>query len=181
VFSYGQPWYKEATLMVDKNIRTHCRPEGGLFMKVKDLMTKSVSACDEQTNLSSAAIMMWDGDCGILPMVDEREKVVGVITDRDLSLAMATKNRLSADILVGEIVEKGDIKACSPDDDVKKALKIMGENQIRRLPVVNEQGQIQGMLSINDLIRHSQADSGELSDKNVMEAMKAICSQQAVA
>ncbi len=150
-------------------------------MKVKDLMTKSVSTCDEQTNLSSAAIMMWDGDCGILPIVDEREKVVGVITDRDLSLAMATKNRLPTEIPVGEIVEKGDFKACSPDDDVKQALKIMGEHQIRRLPVVNEQGQIQGMLSINDLILHSQAESGDLSDKNVMEAMKAICSQQAIA
>ncbi|MEX2490567.1 MAG: CBS domain-containing protein [Nitrospirales bacterium] len=150
-------------------------------MKVKDLMTKSASTCDEQTNLSSAALMMWDGDCGILPMVDERRKVVGVITDRDLSLAMASKNRFPADILVGEIVEKGDIVACSPDDDVKKALNIMGEHQIRRLPVVNEQGQIQGILSINDLILHSQAESGDLSDKNVMEAMKAICSQQAIA
>ncbi len=114
-------------------------------------------------------------------MVDEREKVVGVITDRDLSLAMATKNKPSADILVGEIFEKGDIKACSPDDDVKKALKIMGEHQIRRLPVVNEHGQIQSTLSIYDLIRHSQAEGGELSDNNVMEATKAISSQEAVA
>jgi CBS domain-containing protein len=150
-------------------------------MKVKDLMTKSVSACDGQTNLSSAAIMMWDGDCGILPVVDEREKITGVITDRDLSIAMATKNKLPADVLVGEIVKKGNVEACSPDDDVKKALKIMGEKQIRRLPAVNEEGRLQGILSINDLIRHSQANSRELSDKDVLEVLKAISSKHAMA
>lgn len=150
-------------------------------MKVKDIMTKSVSACDGQTNLSSAAIMMWDGDCGILPVVDEREKVIGVITDRDLSIAMATKNKLPADMVVGEIVEKGKVESCSPDEDVKKALEKMGEHQIRRLPVVNGEGRVQGMVSINDLIRHSKADSPELSDQDVLKALKAICSQHAMA
>jgi CBS domain-containing protein len=150
-------------------------------MKVKDIMTKSVSACDGQTNLSSAAIMMWDGDCGILPVVDDKEKVIGVITDRDLSIAMATKNKLPGDILVGEIVEKGNVEACSPDDDVKKTLEKMAEHQIRRLPVVNKEGYVQGMLSMNDVIRHAQADSRELSDKDVLKALKSICSQHAMA
>jgi CBS domain-containing protein len=150
-------------------------------MKVKDLMTKNLNVCDGQTTLSSAAMMMWDGDCGILPVVDERETVIGVITDRDLAIAMATKNALPTDVPVGEIGRKEHVEACSPDDDVKKALEKMGKNQVRRLPVVNEEGRLQGILSINDLIRHAQADSRELSDKDVLETMKAICSPHAMA
>jgi len=150
-------------------------------MKVKELMTKSVNACDEHTNLSSAAIMMWDGDCGVLPVVDGKEKMIGMITDRDLSIAMATKNEIPKDVLVGEIVEKGKIEAITPDDDVKRALELMGEKQIRRLPVVNEEGRLQGILSINDLIRYSTPDSPELSDQDVVKALKAISSSRAMA
>jgi predicted transcriptional regulator len=75
-------------------------------MKVKELMTKSVNACDEHTNLSSAAIMMWDGDCGVLPVVDGKEKMIGMITDRDLSIAMATKNEIPKDVLVEKLSKK---------------------------------------------------------------------------
>lgn len=150
-------------------------------MKVKDLMTKSVSSCDRQTNLSAAAIMMWDGDCGVIPVVDEEEKVIGVITDRDIAMALATKNTPPADILVGEIVEKRKIDTCSPDDDVKHALEIMAEMQIRRLPVVSQEGHLEGIFSINDAILHARADSQELSDRDVLEAMKGICSHEVMA
>lgn len=150
-------------------------------MKIKDLMTKNLNVCDAQTSLSSAAMMMWDGDCGILPVVDDREKVIGVITDRDLAMAMATKNQLPADVRVGEISDKGQIATCAPDDDVKKALDLMREKQIRRLPVVNEDGRLQGIISINDFIRHCQADSRELSDQDVLGTLKAICSEHAMA
>jgi len=145
-------------------------------MNVKDLMTKSVSSCDRHTNLSAASLMMWDGDCGVLPVVDEGGKVMGVITDRDIAMALATKNKLPSDILVGEIVEKRRIDTCSPDDDVKKALEIMAEMQIRRLPVVSREGRLQGIFSINDAILHARTDSRELSDRDVLEAMKGICS-----
>lgn len=150
-------------------------------MKIKDLMTNNLNVCEAQTSLSSAAMMMWDGDCGILPVVDEREKVIGVITDRDLAIAMATKNQLPADVRVGEISDKGQIVTCAPDDDVKKALDLMREKQIRRLPVVNEDGRLQGIISINDLIRHCQANSPELSDQAVLDTLKAICSEHAMA
>lgn len=147
-------------------------------MKVKDLMTKDVGACDPQTNLASAVVMMWDVDCGILPVVDEQNKIVGVITDHDLSLAMATQNKLPGDVMVGEILQEGTVETCFPDDDVKKPLKIMGQKQVHRLPVVDVEGCLQGMLSINDLFRHCQEDSRDLSDKDVLEAMKAICAPQ---
>lgn len=146
-------------------------------MKVIDLMTKSVTSCDRHTNLSAASMMMWDGDCGVLPVVDEREKVIGVITDRDIAMALAKKNKLPSEVLVGEIVQKGRIDTCSPDDDVKRALEIMAEMQIRRLPVVSKEGHLQGLFSINDAILHARADSRELSDRDVLEAMKGICSQ----
>lgn len=150
-------------------------------MKVKDIMTKSVSSCDQQTNLSAASLMMWDGDCGVLPVMGEDTKIMGVVTDRDIAMALATKNKLPSDILVGEIVEKGRIDTCSPDDEVKKALGIMADMQVRRLPVVSQDGHLQGIFSINDAILHAKADSQELSDRDVLEAMKEICSHKASA
>lgn len=146
-------------------------------MKIKDLMTKNLNVCDAQTSLSSAAMVMWDGDCGILPVVDEREKVIGVITDRDLAIAMATKNALPADVRVGEISDRGPIATCAPEEDINKALSLMKEKQIRRLPVINEDGRLEGIISINDLIRHCQANSRELSDQAVLDTLKAICSE----
>lgn len=77
--------------------------------------------------------------------MDEEEKVKGVVTDHDIAMALATKNTSPADILVGEIVEKRKIDTCSPDNDVKQALEIMAEMQIRRLPVVSQEGHLEGI------------------------------------
>jgi predicted transcriptional regulator len=110
-----------------------------------------------------------------------RKRNSGVITDRDLSIAMATKNKLPSDILVEEVLVRRHLEACAPDEDVKTALAKMRDNQIRRLPVIDAEGRLEGILSINDLIRHSKADSHELSDQDVLTAMKAICSDHAMA
>jgi CBS domain-containing protein len=144
-------------------------------MKVKDLMTKTIMACELDTNLAAAALMMWDGDCGALPVVDSQGRVIGILTDRDITMSVATQNILPAEIHVRDVVGKNPIVVCSADDEVNIALKLMGDNQIRRLPVVNEEGRLQGIFSINDAITHARAESSELADTDVMRAMKTIC------
>ncbi len=100
-------------------------------MKVRDLMTTDVKSCNSDTNLAAAASRMWEGDCGALPVVDDDGKFIGMITDRDICMAVATRPRLASDILVGEVTS-GAIYVCHPTDEVQFALKTMGRSWSER-------------------------------------------------
>lgn len=153
-------------------------------MKVKDLMTSPVQSCGPDTNLAAAAGMMWDSDCGILPVVNHAGKVIGLITDRDICMAVATKHRLASDIAVWETIS-GKVQACNPNDDIKDALAVMRQGRVRRLPVVDEDGLLIGMFSLNDLVLQAEESRGkkaaELSYDDVMTTMKAICGHRVLA
>jgi CBS domain-containing protein len=116
---------------------------------VKELMTRDCKACDPSDSLASAAMRMWDGDCGILPVI-EAGKVVGVITDRDICMALALKGCRPNEQAVGEVMTAA-VHTCSPQDDVVEALATMGRRRVRRLVVV-EGGTLAGMLSMNDVV-----------------------------
>src|SRR4030095_1717244 len=99
-------------------------------MKVREVMTTDAKVCALTDNLSAAAGLMWDNDCGILPVVAEGEKVVGLITDRDICMAANLQNRNLWNIAVEDIIS-GDVYACKPDDDIRSALKTMQEHRVR--------------------------------------------------
>jgi CBS domain-containing protein len=147
-------------------------------MKVKEICTQAVKTCTPDTRLSDAGWAMWEGDCGILPVVDDTGKVVGVITDRDICMSASTKYRPAAEIAVREAFS-GNLLTCSANDDVRTALKIMRQAGIRRIPVVDAKGKLEGILSLNDIALASQSDrSAQLADvtyEDVALAMKAIC------
>ena len=102
-------------------------------MKVKDIMTSEPLTCSLDTNLAAAAKLMLDGDCGILPVVVNGQ-LFGVVTDRDLSIALATRNKRPSDVTVGEVVGAPP-HSCFTEDDVQTALDTMKRYQVRRLPV----------------------------------------------
>ena len=95
-------------------------------------MTYDVQTCRPETNLADAAMRMWRGDCGILPIIADGQKVVGVITDRDICMSAATKHRDPTNIRVKEVMS-GKVYGCSCDTDIHEALKIMQQKQVRRL------------------------------------------------
>ncbi|WP_447976669.1 CBS domain-containing protein [Candidatus Nitrospira bockiana] len=147
------------------------------MMKVKQLMTSPVQYCSPENNLATAAMEMWDSDCGILPVVNREGKVVGLITDRDICMAAATKHRDIAMISVWEAIS-GNVYSCLPDDDLNTALETMAKHRVRRLPVVDQDGVLQGMIAMNDLVLQAEDAVGkkmpELSYGDVMKALKAI-------
>ncbi len=153
-------------------------------MKVKDIMTSPVQYCGPDTNLAAVAMKMWDSDCGVLPVVDSEGKVIGMITDRDICMAAATRHRDVAEFSVWETTA-GHVYACSPDDDVRDALKTMAEHRVRRLPVVNGDGLLLGILCMNDLILQAQESKGkktpELPYERVMNALKVISAHRVLA
>jgi CBS domain-containing protein len=147
-------------------------------MRVQDIMSEAVKSCRPETNLAEAASIMWEGDCGILPVIGDGGKVIGMITDRDLAMAAGTTNRIPSDIQVGEAMSR-DLHDCTPDDDIHAALETMRKGKVRRLPVVNGDGVIEGVLSLNDVARHAEKIEGrrtttELSYDDVIITLKAI-------
>lgn len=150
-------------------------------MQVRDLMTRDAQYCAPDTNLAAAAKMMWDSDCGLLPILNPDGVVLGVITDRDICMAASTRNRTPAAITVWE-TSSGKAITCRPDDDIRTALEAMERSKVRRLPVVDEGGVLQGMLSINDLVlaagEHRGRSVPELSTEAVIRALKGICAHR---
>ncbi len=143
-------------------------------MKVQDLMTEDVKACSPDTNLAAAAAQMWEGDCGILPVVVEGNTPIGVITDRDIAIAVGTRGRSPQKIRVEEVMT-AKLFACTPDDDIHTALKTMRKDKVRRLPVVTDDGALKGMLSINDVVLQAQKGDKELDYDDVVSTFKALC------
>jgi len=147
-------------------------------MKVKELMTANPKVCTSIDSLAKAATIMWEVDCGIVPVLTEGGKVVGLVTDRDICMAANFENRNLENIAVKDIISN-QVFACSPDDDVQTALKTMQENKVYRLPVVGGDGTLEGLLSLNDIVLKAE-DSREkkvpeLSYSDVVTTYKSIC------
>ena len=144
-------------------------------MKVKDVMVGTPVSCSEQTNLGAAVEMLWNRNCGILPVTTSDGKVHGVVTDRDICIALGTLNRLPGDLNVGQIMT-GKLFSCSPEDDIRTALGTMRTEKVRRLPVINRDGVLQGVLSMDDVVYHvgDTKKTAELSYEDVVRTFKGI-------
>jgi len=139
-------------------------------MKVRNMMTSDVKTCRLETNLAEVVREMWEGDCGALPVVTDDGRVAGMITDRDICIAIATKGR-SADRIAVREVTQGHTYTCLPEDDASAALQTMKTHKIRRLPVVDGEGHVRGILSLNDVVTHA----GSASTNEVLSTLASIC------
>jgi len=145
-------------------------------MKVKDVMTKDVRICGINDNLASAARTMWVNDCGILPIVNNEGIAVGVVTDRDICMATGSKDRRPSSIAIAEVMMR-QLYFCPPEADIREALQIMREKRVRRLPVLDENKRLCGILSLDDVaVKTRTADKpAELSAEDVEITLDAIC------
>jgi CBS domain-containing protein len=147
-------------------------------VKVQDVITGNVKSCRPGTNLAAAAVEMWENDCGALPVVDGEGRVIGLITDRDIAIAVGTRGSLASELAVGDVIS-GRAYCCTLDEDLKTALKTMRQEKVRRLPVVDDSRVLQGILSLNDVVLRAEESKGkrvpELSYEDVISTIKAIC------
>jgi CBS domain-containing protein len=150
-------------------------------VKVKDIMTQSVVCCSPDTNVGAAVELMWIHNYGMLPVVGTDQKLFGIVTDRDICIAVGTRNRLAGELSVGEIATRN-LYTCKPDDEIHEALNTMANKQVRRLPVVNEQGIPQGILSMDDIITHGDLNKwegcSELSSEEIIRSLKKLYGQK---
>lgn len=123
-------------------------------MKACDIMVSTPVVCRAESNLAVAAGLLWDHDCGALPVIDQANRPIGMITDRDICIAVGTRNKRAAEILVREVMT-GKVFACDVSAEIHEALTCMKQNHVRRL-IITERDRVKGILSIDDIILNVQ-------------------------
>jgi len=142
-------------------------------------MTRNVVSCQKETDIGTAARQMLEGRFGTLPVVDAHGRLAGIITDRDIAMAAATRQRNASHIAVREAMSPI-VRSCFAEDDLRDALKQMEEGRVRRLPVLDSAGHLAGIVSIDDLIRRALDEPGGVSSAQFVNAVTRICSQPTV-
>jgi CBS domain-containing protein len=141
-------------------------------MNVEQAMTKDVRVCGRSSSLNEAARIMWERDCGFVPVVEDdgSGRLVGVLTDRDLCMAVYTQGKRLSEIRAGEVMTRA-VRSCHPGDSLEAVEGTMAAAQVRRLPVVDVSDHVVGVISLSDLARQvaragrgaraAQSDIGE--------------------
>lgn len=149
-------------------------------MKVSDLMTRDVKTCTPFTTLGTAAQIMWDHDCGCVPVIDQESRVIGMLTDRDICMAAYLQGQpLNALPVTGAMSKQ--VFSCKPDDDLALAEQTMREKQVRRLPVIDAQGHLAGIISLNDIARETEREEEakaaprQVSDAELVRLLAEVC------
>jgi len=138
-------------------------------MKASEVMTPSPRVCTPQATAQEVARVMRDADTGVIPIVaDETSKrLVGLVTDRDLAIRLIAEGR-DGNAPISEAMS-ADVTGVKPDDDLKDVRRLMGERQVRRVPVCDAQGRCLGIISQADL-----ALDDDVSDKSVGKLVEAV-------
>jgi CBS-domain-containing membrane protein len=139
---------------------------------VESIATTAVVSCLPGDTLGSAARLMWDHDCGALPVVDSSERVVGMLTDRDALMAAYTRG-VELQALTVETVMSKTLYSCRPDESIGHALQLMRERQVRRLPVLTRAGRLFGIVSFADVAR--RLDRSPPASTELARALAGMC------
>lgn len=142
-------------------------------MRAADLMTRSVRSCRSDESCAVAARHMWEGDCGCVVVTHEDATVAGIVTDRDLAMAAWTKGRPLAEIPVRTAMTSP-ARAVLASDSLSTVLEALTEEQVHRVPVIDEAGVLVGVVSLADVVR-VQAKNRVLDAASLVDTMAAIC------
>jgi CBS domain-containing protein len=124
-------------------------------MRIEKIMSRHVATCAPGDSLAHAASLMWDRDCGCVPVVAAADgRLEGVITDRDICMAALFQNRSLRELRVAEAMARK-VLTCRASDEVQDAQRKMETEQIRRLPVVGNAGELIGIVSMADIALES--------------------------
>jgi CBS domain-containing protein len=146
-------------------------------MKVQDIMTVSPEACRPEDNLAEAVSQLWRANCGALPVVDRSGRLAGILTDRDICIALGTRNARASEVPVGSVMRTS-VETCSAEDDVLSALATMGNRRVRRLPVIDGEHRLLGILSLSDAAVAAGAGRNAVRPAAVLDALKTVSAHQ---
>lgn len=142
----------QASLGLEPSTRSPAKRSGQL--RVRAIMTEPVHACNEDDTLHAAAQIMWDHDCGAVPVTDQQGRLRGIVTDRDICMAAYTKGMPLQHIRVGDVMAQP-VHTCSPDDTLERTIAVMADAQVRRLPIIDQERKLVGIVSLADVALHA--------------------------
>jgi CBS domain-containing protein len=145
-----------------------------MAMLVRHSMSEHPVACGPYDSLSDAVRIMWEQDCGVVPVVDRDGVVVGIVTDRDACIAAYTQDRRLHELTV-TLAMSHEVVVCHPEEAITQAVERMRRHQIRRLPVVDNRGRLVGILSLSDLAL------GGAATQEIAEVLRTVCAPRIVA
>jgi CBS domain-containing protein len=146
-------------------------------MKVENLMNRDVRVCRESDTLNQAAQLMWEYDVGAVPVLNDQNQLVGMLTDRDICIAAYTQGRPLTDLPVSPHMAQ-QVFSCLPDASLAEAEAVMRAHQIRRLPVIEHDGRLAGIISLNDIARGVDGirrQRNNITTEEVAATLSAIC------
>lgn len=141
-------------------------------MRARDIMTKNPEVCRRENTARDAARVMRDRDCGVVPIVDDGGRVVGIVTDRDLAIRGIAEGR-SPDTSLREVMTAV-AACCGQDDDLRDVEQKMAELQVRRIPIVDAGGRCLGIISQADIARAASIDDGVVTGEEVALVVEQI-------
>jgi CBS domain-containing protein len=147
------------------------------LMNVRALMNPNVKRAGTDVSLADVARIMEKNDCGAIPIVNAEDRVVGMITDRDICLTMGRRPLPASEISVAEVMSST-VYACGPDEEIPAALHTMQNKKVRRLPVIDSDRKLVGILSMDDVVLHAEGRKAKKSPGlgygTTIETLKAI-------
>lgn len=144
---------------------------------VHTIMSVDVSTCSPEDTLDRAARIMWERDCGVVPVVDGGGKLVGIVTDRDICMASYTRDERIRNCNVESTMSR-DLHACSPSDSIQEVVRVMSLHQVRRLPVTEPNGKLVGIVSLADLAKSLNSLPSEHPARVLLLPMLAAVSER---
>lgn len=139
--------------------------------KCSEIMTRTVKTATREMSLREVAVLMRDGDMGSLPVVEAGNKLVGIVTDRDIVVRAVAEGK-DADAPVGEVMTT-EVFSVRENDFVFEAIRLMGDKQVRRVPIVNDAGELAGIIAMADVALETE------DELEIAEALEEISSGSA--
>ncbi|HOB73293.1 MAG TPA: CBS domain-containing protein [Phycisphaerae bacterium] len=140
-------------------------------MRVKDIMTSEVACCTPDTGLQQVAKMMVDCNCGAIPVIadEQSRRLVGIVTDRDIVCRTIAQGRDPMSLSAQDCMSRDDIACVTPESDLNECCRVMEEHQIRRVPVVDENNCLRGIVAQADVARHASREGAAEMVKEVSQ------------
>ena len=142
-------------------------------MQTKDVMSHPPITCPKESTLDHAARLMWEFDCGVVPVVDDEGRLAGIVTDRDICMAAYTQGQPLCAIPIATAMATH-VVASRASEPIEQVEQLMRDNQIRRLPVVDHDGRPVGIVSMNDLVRLAARARKSGVDRELVQTMAAV-------
>lgn len=138
-------------------------------MNVNEAMTTSVKTCNASTSLDEIARLMWQEDCGAIPVVTDTNQPIGIVTDRDIAMAAMLNHQPLWNIPASTVIQGQHLSCCSQQETIESCVAKMEENGVRRIVVTDDSGALCGIVSMGDAVAFTQPDKTK-SRKNLIGA-----------